>query len=100
MVKRKEQLQNNPSHELITAYLTIDIQKSPKGVEELLQKIKAVRSGQIPSWERIGNAYCLRLFPNHIEIEADYPEDTGSVIKIPINDFESAVTAWQEVINR
>lgn len=86
------------AHRLIIAYLTIDIQKSPEGTMELLEKINAVRSRQIPEWERIGNAYCLRLFPDFAEIEEDFAEKLGKVEQIPIAVFEAAVRSWQQHI--
>jgi hypothetical protein len=91
-------LPDNPAHDLITAYLVIDIQKSPQWAEELLQKIREVKSGRISSWERTGNAYCLRLFPDRVEIEEDYAEESAEVVRISINDFEAAVTAWYESV--
>lgn len=90
---------NDPAHDLIIAYLTIDIQHSPKWTEELLQQIKAIKSGKISSWERTGNAYCLRIYPDHVEIEDDYAEEVGELLKISLNDFEMAVIAWQGSIN-
>jgi hypothetical protein len=95
----KGRVYGNPKHDLIAAYLAIDIQKSRYWAEELLQKTREVRSGRIPSWERIGNAYCLRLFPDHVEIEEDYGEETGEPVRIPINDFEVAAAAWREAAN-
>ena len=92
----KGRVYGNPAHELIAAYLAIDIQKSGHWAEELLQKTRDVRSGRIPSWERTGNAYCLRLFPDHVEIEEDYGEKPGEAVRIPINDFEEAVAAWRD----
>ena len=86
---------NDPAHDLIAAYLTIDIQQSPQWTAELLDKIAAVQSGQISSWERIGNAYCLHLYPDHIEIEEDYDEIPGELVKISIEVFEAAVKSWQ-----
>ncbi|KIO49998.1 hypothetical protein SQ11_03640 [Nitrosospira sp. NpAV] len=93
-------LGGNPAHDLVIAYLTIDIQKNAQWAEELLQKTREVKSGQISSWERIGNAYWLRLFPDHVEIEEDYTEETGEAIKIAINDFEAAAAAWQEFVRQ
>ncbi|WP_297324052.1 hypothetical protein [Nitrosomonas sp.] len=87
-----------PTHRLIIAYLTIDIQRSPEDASELLQKIHAVHSGQLPEWERIGNAYCLRLFPDYVEIEEDFAEEGGKLEKIPLATFKAAVQSWQEYI--
>ena len=86
---------NDPAHDLIIAYLTIDIQHSPKWTEELLQQIKAIKSGKISSWERTGNAYCLRIYPDYVEIEDDYAEEPGGLLKISLDDFEAAVMGWQ-----
>lgn len=88
------------AHDLIIAYLTIDIQKNVQWAEELLQKTREVKSGQISSWERIGNAYWLRLFSDHVEIEEDYAEEPGEAIKISISDFEAAAAAWQEFVRQ
>ncbi|MDP1559605.1 MAG: hypothetical protein Q8K59_05780 [Nitrosomonas sp.] len=93
-------IQNDPAHDLIVAYLTIDLQKSSKWTEELLQKIREVKSGLVSSWERTGNAYCLHLYPGHIEIEEDYAEETGGLIKVSLDDFEAAVIAWQAFIKK
>ena len=92
-------LPNDPAHDLIVAYLTIDIQHSPKWTDELLQQIKAIKSGKISSWERTGNAYCLRIYPDHVEIEDDYTEEDGKLLNISFEDFEMAVMAWQAYIN-
>jgi len=89
---------NNPSHELIIAYLTIDIQKSLHWINELHQKIKEIKSGQISSWERTGNAYCLYLFPDHVVIEDDYSEESGATMEISLSDFEQAVVSWKQFI--
>ena len=93
-------IQGDPSHDLIIAYLTIDIQKSPQWAEELLQKITTIKSNQISSWERAGNAYCLHLYPDHVEIEDDYAEESGELVKIPLDDFVAAVKAWQKIITK
>jgi uncharacterized protein YacL (UPF0231 family) len=93
-------LHGNPTHDLIAAYLAIDIQKSPEWITEVLQKIREVKSGRISFWERIGNAYCLRLFPDHVEIEEDYAEEPGESVRISIDDFEAAADAWREFAGR
>jgi hypothetical protein len=93
-------LPGNPAHNLIAAYLAIDIQKSPEWIKEVLQKIREVKSGEISSWERIGNAYCLRLFPDHVEIEEDYAEEPGEAVRIPIDDFKAAALAWRDFVGR
>jgi uncharacterized protein YacL (UPF0231 family) len=88
----------NPAHDLVAAYLAMDIQKSPEWIKEVLRKTWEVKSGQISFWERIGNAYCLRLFPDHVEIEEDYAEEPGESVRISIDDFEAAAAAWREFV--
>ncbi len=84
------------THRLITAYLTLDIQKSMEATTELLDRIQAIQSGRIVEWERIGNAYCLRLLPEFVEIEEDYAEEPGIPIEIPLPLFAAAVSAWHQ----
>lgn len=93
-------IQGDPAHDLIIAYLTIDIQQSSKWAEELIQQIKMVKSGQIPSWERTGNAYCLRIHPDYVEIEDDYSEGDAKLMKVTFRDFSMAVKAWQAFIQK
>lgn len=93
-------IQDHPGHELIVAYLTVDIQHSLEWTHELLQKIEAVKSGQIPNWERAGNAYYLYLHPTHVDIETDFDEIPADIGKIPLEDFATAVAAWQVFIKQ
>lgn len=93
-------IHDDPAHDLVVAYLTIDIQHSPQWTNELLQHLKMVEYGQIPSWERTGNAYCLRIYPDHIEIEDDYADEVGELLKISLVDFELIVKSWQEFIKK
>ena len=91
-------IQGHPGHDLITAYLTVDIQHSTKWTQELLQKIDAVKSGQITKWERAGNAYHLHIHPAHVEIETDFGDLPADINKISLEEFATAVTAWQAFI--
>jgi uncharacterized protein YacL (UPF0231 family) len=93
-------MHGNPAHDLVAAYLAMDIQKSPEWIKEVLRKTWEVKSGQISFWERIGNAYCLRLFPDHVEIEEDYAEEPGESVRISIDDFEAAAAAWREFVDQ
>ena len=87
-------------HERIVAYLTLDIQQSPIWTAELMAKISAVRSGKLSSWERVGNAYCLYIYPQYVVIEDDYSEAPDAIMKIPIATFSDAVNAWQAMIGQ
>lgn len=88
----------DPAHDRIIAYLTVDIQKSPVWANELLQHLNAVASGALPSWERPGNAYCLYVYADHVEIEDDYNDTAGQSIRIPLATFVAAAQAWQQAI--
>ncbi|MCP5292276.1 MAG: hypothetical protein H6938_07085 [Burkholderiales bacterium] len=88
----------DPVHDRIIAYLTVDIQQSPVWTAELLHHINAVASGALPSWERPGNAYCLYVYPDHVEIEDDYGDAAGQNMRIPLATFTAAVQAWQRAI--
>lgn len=62
-------------HRLIAAYLTIDIQQNIKETRALLRKIDAVGARKIPNWERIGNAYFLRVYPEYVQIEEEFSDE-------------------------
>lgn len=87
-----------PAHRMITAYLAIDIQKSLESVNELMEKIDDVRTGKLSDWERIGNAYCLRLSPHYAEIEEDFSPEPGQSARIPLHVFTAAVLSWRQYI--
>lgn len=93
--------EGDPVHDLIHAYLVIDIQNSPNGTDELLEMINQVKQGQFPSWERIGNAYTLSIFPDHVRIETenDLTGETDSVAIASLDDFEKAANAWKAFIS-
>jgi len=93
--------EGDPVHDLINAYLVIDIQNSPNGTDELLEMIDQVKQGQLPFWERIGNAYTLSLFPDHVEIETenDFTDEAGGVMVASLDDFKKAVSAWKVFID-
>ncbi len=89
---------NDPVHQTVRAYLTMDIQASPEAAQELLEKIAAVRSGSLPSWERLGNAYCLSVFPDHAVIEDDYSKEPGASCQVELPLFVTAIQAWLQAI--
>lgn len=89
---------NDPIHQTVRAYLTMDIQSSPEAAQELLEKIAAVRSGNLPSWQRFGNAYCLSVFPDHAVIEEDYSDEPGASCQVELPLFVTAVQAWLQAI--
>lgn len=88
----------DPLHDRILAYLTVDIQKSPVWAAELMEKIDAVASGALASWERSGNAYYLSVYPDYVEIEDDFADDAGQITRIPLETFSAAVRAWRQML--
>ena len=87
------------SHRLIAAYLAVDIQRNIEETNHLLQKIDAVSKREIPNWERIGNAYYLRLFPEYAEIEEEFSDEINQPERIPRPLFKIAVQSWQQHIS-
>lgn len=83
-------------HDLIAAFLALDVQRSPVGVAELLAEIEKIKAGRTEFWQRIGNAYTLTLRPEQAEISSDY--EAGAVV--PLKDFTQAALAWQNFINQ
>ncbi len=89
----------DPQHDRIMAYLAIDIQKSPAWIDELAEKIHAVQTGKLASWERTGNAYYLHIFPQYVEIEVEYTGEPDETLKITLSTFAEAVKAWQNMLH-
>jgi hypothetical protein len=83
----------DPAHDMLVAFLVIDIQRNPKWAHELADRIEQVKSGKLPVWERIGNAYRLELTGKGGRIE-DLVDEDGSVQEITLDDFSKALEAW------
>ena len=88
---------NDRARDLIAAFLMMDIQRSPDWARDLLGKITDVKTGALPSWERIGNAYRLHLSAEGALIE-DLVDPTGAPQRLPLEELEAAVEAWIEAI--
>ena len=89
---------NDPAHEMLVAFLVIDIQRNPEWARELADRLVAVKSGVLPAWERIGNAYRLELTEKGAMIE-DLVDEDSPVQKVTLEDFSEAVEAWIEVFD-
>jgi hypothetical protein len=85
------------ARELIAAFLVMDIQRSPHWARDLLAKIAAVKTGALPSWERVGNAYRLCLSAEGALIE-DLVGPTNAPQRLSLEELEAAVTAWLDAI--
>lgn len=49
--------------EMVAGFLESDLQGSITSAHEVLRALDGVESGEIPDWERTGNAYTLTLSP-------------------------------------
>jgi hypothetical protein len=86
---------NDPAHDMLVAFLVMDIQRNPEWARELGDRIEQVRSGKLPVWERIGNAYRLELTGKRALIE-DLVDEDSPVQEITLEDFSKAVELWIE----
>jgi hypothetical protein len=86
---------NDPAHDMLVAFLVMDIQRNPEWAHELADRIVEVKSGKLPLWERLGNAYRLELTGKGALIE-DLVDEDGPEQMIPLKDFRDAVEAWIE----
>ena len=84
---------DDPAHAMLNAFLVMDIQRNPQWAGELAERIGAVKSGRLSSWERIGNAYRLELTADGALIEDLVEEDTPAQL-IPLTEFSAAIDAW------
>lgn len=92
-----DQQENNLAHERLVAFLVTDIQHSPNWTCEILTKIEAIQAGQVPQWERVGNAFRLELLNDDVLIE-DLVDESQPGYKIPLEEFKIAVSAWLDWI--
>jgi hypothetical protein len=84
---------NDPAHEMLVAFLVMDIQRNPDWARELADRIEQVKTGKLPVWERIGNAYRLELTGKGALIE-DLVDEDGPAQEITLEEFSKAVEAW------
>ena len=88
---------DDPAHDMLAAYLVMDIQHNPEWARELAEKMGQVKSGHLPGWERIGNAYRLELTDQRVLIEDLVDEDSPEQ-EVTLENFCNAVKAWIERI--
>ena len=84
---------DDPAHEMLVAFLVMDIQRNPEWARELADQIEQVKTGKLPVWERIGNAYRLELTEKGALIE-DLVDEDGPAQEIILEEFSKAVEAW------
>ena len=83
----------DPAHDMLVAFLVMDIQHNSEWAHELADKIEQVNSGNLPEWERIGNAYRLELSDQRALIEDLVAEDSLAQ-EVNLENFCMAVKEW------
>jgi len=86
---------NDPAHDMLAAFLVMDIQRNAEWAHELADRIEQVRTGTLPVWERVGNAYRLELTDRGALIE-DLVDEDSTIQEVTLEDFCKAVEAWVE----
>lgn len=94
------QRENDPVHDRVVAFLVMDIQHSIEGARDLANQVAAVASGSHPlKWERIGNAFHLVVSVDGVTIE-DVVDEASPTYRVPLNEFQQAVSAWVEYVEQ
>jgi hypothetical protein len=88
---------SDPAHEMLAAFLVMDIQHNIQWARELAQRVEAVGCGRLAVWERIGNAYRLELTAEGVLIE-DLVDETAADQTVPLAEFGTALHAWIKTI--
>jgi len=88
---------DDSAHEMLAAFLVMDIQRNPEWARELSNRIAEVKAAKIPVWERIGNAYRLELTDQGVSIE-DLVDENSAIQEVTLEDFCRAVEAWMKRI--
>jgi len=84
---------DDPAHDMLVAFLVMDIQRNPDWAHELADRLEQVKTGKLPVWERLGNAYRLELSGKRALIE-DLVDEDSAVQEITLKDFSKALEAW------
>lgn len=86
------------AHRRVLEFLTLDIQNSQQWVQDLLDKVAALETGEIGEWTRSGNAYYLIFSPHTVTIE-NLLVDGETIETISLQEFKEAVLRWQEQLD-
>lgn len=85
------------AHDQLAAFLRMDIQRDLEWAADLCAEIEAVSAGRAPSWQRVGNAYCLRITREAAELE-DVIDDDAPVTRLPLAELRAAAEAWRAML--
>jgi hypothetical protein len=86
------------AHRRVLEFLTLDIQNSQEWVQQLLDKIAALETGNIKEWTRSGNVYYL-IFSPHIVTVENLLLDAEPIETISLHEFKEAVLIWQDQLD-
>ena len=91
------QRENDPAHRRVAEFLVMDIQHSPEWGQDVLEKIELVKSGKLQNWERVGNAFCLKLSPKGATID-DLVDETTPPQTVSLEQLHQAILTWLKQI--
>jgi hypothetical protein len=84
---------DDPAHDMLAAFLVMDIQRNPDWAHQLADRLVQVKTGKLPVSERIGNAYRLELTAQGALIE-DLVDEDSAAQEITLEEFSKALEAW------
>jgi hypothetical protein len=84
---------DDPAHDMLVAFLVMDIQRNPAWARQLSDRLEDVKTGRREVWERVGNAYRLELTADGALIE-DLVDEGNPQQWIALKDFSEALEAW------
>lgn len=79
--------------EAVAGFLESDLQGSVESAREVLRALDAVESGEIPDWDRTGNAYTLTLTPEEATFWNEMDED-AEPYALSLAEARRAVADW------
>ena len=88
---------DDPAHDRVAELLGLDIQRSSAWAHQLAEQIELVRTSELASWQRTGNAYSLVLTADGAEIR-DMVDESREPQRVPLAELADAVAAWQNWI--
>lgn len=79
--------------EMVAGFLESDLQGSIASAHEVLRALDGVESGEVPEWERTGNAYTLALSPIGATLWNEMDED-AEPYALALTDLRQVVADW------
>ena len=86
----------DPAHDLLVAFLAMDIQSDSVAARDLLLGIEVVSSGAEAAWRRIGNLFDVHLNAERVTIENMFDESRRAELSLP--EFAAAARAWCDYV--